>query len=398
MFNLEFGLEEYHHRLARAQVLMGEWDLDALLVTTQANFRYFTGHTTHRWMQTTAPQFAIIPAKGRPWMLLAAIEHSRASGNPWVEEIRLFRGYSQIGVKELVAAFRDLGLDKGSVGAELGALFRYGMPVSDLDELRRGLPGTEFSDASELFWKLRLVKSAAEIAFIRRAAEVTAAALGDLYEFARPGRTERDLFRAMVRSVMEHGADWPGSIPVASRAPGQTLPQDGHLRLPSDRQIADGDLVWLDAGCIVNGYWCDVMRMFCLGEATKEWRSAYRFVHEALHACIEEARPGAPVSAAVARFEGMLRDSPYAECADRLETARIAHGVGLDLIEPPSMSYADPTILEPGMVLTIEPSIHVPEIGFFMVEEDVAITDSGPEILSVPAPAEIVELGAPTGR
>jgi Xaa-Pro aminopeptidase len=112
-----------------------------------------------------------------------------------------------------------------------------------------------------------------------------------------------------------------------------------------------------------------------------------------MHASIEQAKPGTPVSNAIAVFEKMVRGSPYVAAADRLKTARIAHGIGLDLIEPPSMSYADKTILKPGMVLTIEPSIHLPEIGFFMLEEDVLITENGNRILSDPAPAEIPELG-----
>ncbi len=99
METLEFSLEEYRGRLERTQALISESGLAALLITTGGSFRYFTGHTTHRWMQTTAPQFAIVPAHGRPWMVLAAIEHSRASENPRVEEVRLYRGYERIGVR-----------------------------------------------------------------------------------------------------------------------------------------------------------------------------------------------------------------------------------------------------------------------------------------------------------
>jgi Xaa-Pro aminopeptidase len=192
---------------------------------------------------------------------------------------------------------------------------------------------------------------------------------------------------------MAEGADWPGSMPVGSRSPDARNAWDSHLRLQTDRVVNDGDLVWLDAGCIVNGYWSDYMRMFCMGRAADKWKAAYRFIYEAVHACIRETKPGAPVSNAIAAFEKLLRASPYAEVADRLKTARVAHGIGLDLIEPPSMSFVDQTILQPGMILTIEPSIYLPDIGFFMIEEDVLVTENGHRILSDPAPAELPEVG-----
>jgi Xaa-Pro aminopeptidase len=392
MFDLEFDISEYERRLGLAQRLMAERGIDALFVSSIGNFRYFTGYMTHRWMQATAPQFAIVPLADRPVVLLGPSEMARAGTNRWVAEVRPFRGFVDIGVRELRQAFEDLGLSRGVIGAELGRGCRLGMPHDDFVRLREGLPQARFVDAADIFWGLRIRKSGAEVGYLRQACGITDQAYRDLYRTVKPGMTEREIFRTMVAGVMTHGAEWPGSIPVGSRSPGAAAPGDDALRLASDRVVRAGDLVWMDGGCVVNGYWCDFMRMFSLGNATPEWRSAYRFIYQALHECIEEARPGAPVSNAIARYEKRLRRSPYAAVADRLKTARVAHGIGLDLIEPPSMSFEDPTILEPGMVLTIEPSLYVEGAGFFMLEEDVLVTDSGFEILSDPAPPELPEL------
>jgi Xaa-Pro dipeptidase len=393
MCSTALNLDEYERRLTNAQRLMAENKINGLLISTYGNFQYFTGYTSHRWMQVTAPLLAIVPLKGRPVMLLPAIELGRASTNSWITDIRPIRGYTEIGVVEICDTLADLKLDAGTIGVELGSFFRLGISAGDLDAVRRRLPRASFVDASNIFWSLRVVKSDAEIKQLECAVKVTDRALTRLLAAAYPGMTERQIFQTMAGAIMTEGADWPGSIPVGSRSPDEFEVSNSHLRLPTDRIVQEGDIVWLDAGCIVNGYWSDFMRMFCVGQAALKWKSAYRFIHEALHASIEQAKPGAPVSNAIAVFEKMLRASPYVEAADRLRTARIAHGIGLDLIEPPSMSYADSTILKPGFVLTIEPSIYLPEIGFFMLEEDVLITETGNKILSDPAPAEIPELG-----
>jgi Xaa-Pro aminopeptidase len=148
----------------------------------------------------------------------------------------------------------------------------------------------------------------------------------------------------------------------------------------------------MDAGCIVHGYWSDFLRMFSVGKAIPKWKSAYRFIYESLHLCIEETQPGVPVSNLIARYEEKMRNSPYAELADGLKLSRIGHSCGLDLIELPSISHLDHTILQPGTVLTIEPCISGND-GFFMLEEDVLVTENGFEILSEPAQPELPELG-----
>ena len=390
---IEFEVAEYEQRVAKAQRLMAERKIDALFCTTYANFRYFTGYTTHRWMQPTAPNFVIVPREGRPVVLLMAIETARAATNPWVSDVRAIRGYVEVGVKELIQAFKDLKLDGATIGSEFGSLFRYGMPGADLEALRRALPHASFVDASELIWALRIPKTKVEVDSLRRAIAIADGALDAMCARVRPGMTEKEVFGLVVATMMQNGAEWHGAVPMATRSWGGTSPWDSHLRLATDRAIREGDMLWLDAACTVNGYWSDVTRMYCVGKARQEWKDAYRFVHDAMHACIAEVKPGAPVSNAIAAYARKLEGTPHTEALERLKTARVAHGFGLDLIEPPSMSYADPTILEPGTVLTIEPTLTVPGAGFFILEEDVLVTETGFEIMTKPAPPELPELG-----
>ncbi len=386
----EFETIEYERRLEKAQRLMAERRIDALFVCTQANFRYVTGHVTHRWLNNFTPLFSLIPRTGHPILLVPAIEIGMAGANPWIRDVRPFHGYTDIGVKEIRDTIRELTRGSGVVGAELGSVFHLGMPFADFTALQRELPQVRFVDASDIFWTLRIPKSAAELTYLRRAVKITDLAYRETFARVKVGMTEREIYRIMVQSLMEHGADAPGSIPVGSRPPGDTQPWDISLRRPTERRIGEEDLVFMDGGCVVNGYWSDFTRMFCVGTARPEWKAAYRFVYESLHECIGEIRPGAPISNQIARYRGRLRGSPYAQLAEKL--GRIGHGCGLELTEPPSISFVDPTVLEPGTVLTVEPSISIPE-GFFMLEEDVLVTDAGFEILSDPAPPELPELG-----
>ncbi len=181
-------------------------------------------------------------------------------------------------------------------------------------------------------------------------------------------------------------------MPLGSRTPGEFYRADSHLRMHTKRTVKEGDLVWLDAGSIVGGYWSDTFRMFSVGKASQASRDAYATVYEALEAIIEQTRPGLPTQAAMDAYRKVINGSRYQEFATgRFKRASLSHGIGLDLIEPPYMNQTDTTILAPGTVLTLEPFIYQPDVGFFMIEEQVLVTETGCEILSHRSPAELPE-------
>jgi Xaa-Pro aminopeptidase len=314
----------------------------------------------------------------------------RAGSHPWLKTIREARA----GFAETIAGtLREVGADRGRVGAELGSILRLSMTHEDFIALRAKVDKATFVDGSPIFWELRVPKSATEVALMRQACDITAKALAELHAAARGGgRTERELHAVMSAGVMKHGADRPGSMPLGSRTPGEFHQADSHLRLHTKRQVKEGDLVWLDAGSIVGGYWSDTFRMFSVGKASKASRDAYATVYAALEATIAATQPGAPTKAAMDAYRKVIDASPYQEFAQgRFKRASLSHGIGLDLIEPPYMNQTDTTILQPGTVLTIEPFIYQPDIGFFMIEEQVLVTETGFEVLSHRAPSELPE-------
>ena len=136
-------------------------------------------------------------------------------------------------------------------------------------------------------------------------------------------------------------------------------------------------MVWLDVSAIVGGYGADYDRSAVLGGPTPEQERLQALIHEATTAGVDAIRPGAPIREVV---EAVNRSLVAAGLEPR-DSGRIGHAIGLQSTEPPDVSLLDATILEPGMVITVEPAL-VLEHGIYQVEQNVAVTETGYEILS----------------
>jgi Xaa-Pro aminopeptidase len=214
----EFDHAEFEARWERARAGMHARGLDALLVTTEANYRYLSGHATLAFMNRARPLFCLLPRIGAPLVLAGASESSVARNTSWVADVRAFTALVEPGVAELAQAVRDRGLATGRIGCELGLAQRLGMPPNDFRALQERLPGAAFIDGGDLLWALRRVKSAAEVTYLRRAATITSEAVTATLAAVRPGWTERDVYQHAATGVMRLGADRPGYGPVNADA------------------------------------------------------------------------------------------------------------------------------------------------------------------------------------
>jgi Xaa-Pro dipeptidase len=144
--------------------------------------------------------------------------------------------------------------------------------------------------------------------------------------------------------------------------------------------------VYMGAGCALHGYWSDQVRVFAVGRATDHQQQMYRVMHEAFDRCFVMMRPGVPVRDVMRTSLAVLEAGGAGPYAGRL--GRIGHGTGLDLSEPPSINLDDPTVLEAGMILYLEPNFVTAE-GNFLVEDTVLVTPDGCALLSSRAPADL---------
>lgn len=378
--NPYFTADEFARRWERALALMAERGLSGLFVTSEANLYYLTGHhPIQPWHSTTRPTVLLVPSGSSqggtpaPALLSHEVWKGAAVRDSWLQDVRGYTDLDGIPTEMLVALFRELDMADGRVGIEAGLEQRLGMPLADLLALQEALPGVEWIDAAELLWELRRIKSDAEIACVRRSCAVTMEAFGEVFPRLEPGMTQEEVTYALQAAISRGGAQFGFAIPAW--AP-ESYTAMGSL--PTQQRLEEGDLIWVDMGAVYHGYWCDFSRAVCLGCPSDEVLGKWEAVHRVTMRAVQAVGPRVPVKhvveAAAAEAERQGLDLNFA-------AGRIGHGLGLMLTEPPSLTLEEEAVLEPGMVVTLEPGI-VDVSGVYVVEQNVAVTEEGYDLLS----------------
>ena len=174
--------------------------------------------------------------------------------------------------------------------------------------------------------------------------------------------------------MVEEGAERPGFILVTS---GQ---ENYHILSgkPTNRKLNRGDMIWIDMGAVVNGYWSDFCRAAYFGKPTKKLEEGQKLILDVNDAMIGATRPGRPLREVAEAAEKTFR----AHGLDvQLGSGRVGHGMGLMSTEPPHVALYEETICEEGLIFTIEPRI-TNEHGVFNCEELLLVTKSGVEVLT----------------
>ena len=364
---------EYRTRVDRARAMMAGAGLDALLLTTEADVRYFTGFLTRFWESPTRPWFLIVPASRDPIAVIPTIG-AALMAQTWTRDIRTWRSpdYDDDGVGLLVEALKGFP----AVGVPDGPETHVRMPLSNFKRLERQLGGALRGD-SGIMRALRMVKSTAEIAKITTACQVANRAFARVPEIARQGVPLGQVFRRFQMLCLEEGADWVPYL-AGGAGPGGY----GDVISPAtDAPLANGDVLMLDTGLVVDGYFCDFDRNFAVGPVSKATQAAHAKLVDAVDAAMAVAHVGATASDL---FHAM--DQIVTGGAGGSDAGRLGHGLGMQLTEWPSLIPADHTPLVAGMVLTLEPGIDVGRGRMIVHEENIVITPDGPRFLSAPAP------------
>jgi Xaa-Pro aminopeptidase len=377
----EFAPAEYRRRAEAARRGMAAAGVDCLFLTSEKNIRYLTGFHTQFWVSPTRPYYVLLPAADEPVAIAPGNFVPGFRTTSWIADIRSWPAPrpADDGVSLAIEALGASARAGGRIGVELGPESRLGMPVGDFLRIREALDGRAFVDAGPLLRSLRMVKSAEEVARLRRAAEIACDGFDRLAERLGPGLSERDVYHLFHRILVELRADKvPYLVPV-SGPHGYDQASMG----PTDRRLGEGDLLTIDVGATWRGYFSDFNRNFAIRRATDEFRRAYARAFEATEAGIAAVRPGR-TAADVWRAMAAVADP-----GGRAENpaGRMGHGLGLDLTEPPSLAAGDATVLEEGMVLTIEPILILPAAGGMpwrrmIHEEEVVVTRGGCELLT----------------
>ncbi|MBI4257576.1 MAG: aminopeptidase P family protein [Thaumarchaeota archaeon] len=379
----DFPAEEYQAHSKRAIELMEEMGLDALMVTgdftSSLNYRYLSGHLPRDYQSNfSRPHVMILPKNGEPILIVYVLTERDAQLASWVKDIR---SYTQPFSFETVRqALLDLGLQKSKIGVELGVEHRMAVPYGEFDKLRKAFPEGSFDDAADLLWSMRMIKSPREIQCIQKADEINIGALEYCFSQLREGDTEIDAAKHILNHMVEHGAYRP---PVAQIIVNSGPEWRTGFFPPKEKTLKKGDLIFIDSGCIINGYWGEFNRMASVGPASDRQKRNHKSILTIIQNTIREGiKPGVKSSDLmkffISQYKNMGLDPPsyYGE----YPFMHLCHGVGLQGSEPPFIRIDSELELKAGMVLSVEAYHKDQEV--YGSEEDILITENGCKVLS----------------
>ena len=244
--------------------------------------------------------------------------------------------------------------------------------------------GAELVPRVGLVEGLRAVKDEDEIGAIRRAAELADEGFRRLAASPFVGRTEADLAWQLEKSFRELGAEGSSFEAIVAAGPNGALPHAN----PGERVVERGQLVVVDAGCVVDGYCSDCTRTYSTGGLSDELAGIYETCLAAQLTSLEAVLPGAEGVAADAVARDAIAAAGYGE-----EFAHgLGHGVGLEIHEIPTLSTLSTDTLAVGNIVTVEPGIYLPGVGGVRIEDLVVVREGGPEVLTH-LPKELTEVG-----
>lgn len=225
---------------------------------------------------------------------------------------------------------------------------------------------------------LRQIKTPNEIALIRAACRISDAAARHIQRFIQPGMREREVAAELEWFMRQQGADKPAFDTIVASGPRGALPHGK----ASDKVIEAGEMVTLDFGAQHRGYCSDITRTFLVAGQSQSLEShplyaVYQTVLEAQLAAIRAIRPGIPCHQVDSVARSAIERAGYGPQFGH----NTGHAIGIDVHENPRFSPTDATLLQPGMLLTVEPGIYLEGRGGVRIEDVVLVTDTGAEVL-----------------
>ncbi|WP_174613778.1 M24 family metallopeptidase [Virgibacillus ihumii] len=341
-----------------------ENDLDAILITSPYNRRYITNFTGTAGVAIVSKDearfvtdFRYIEQANEQAADFKIVEHKQPIHQAINEQLKEL-GVHKVGFEKEHVTFATYELYKESMDVKL-------VPVSGLIE------------------ELRLIKTAEELEVLKQAAKIAEDAFTHIQGYIKPGVKEIDISNELEFHMRNLGAESSSFDTIVASGYRGALPHG----VASDKKIQSGELVTLDFGAYYNGYCSDITRTVAVGELSDELTTIYNIVQKAQKIGVEGLKPGITGIEADALTRNYIIEKGYGDYFGH----STGHGVGLEVHEGPGLSFRSEKKLAPGMVVTVEPGIYVPDVGGCRIEDDIVITEKGYERLTL-APKELITL------
>ncbi len=368
------SVDEIQSRIRKAQQLMQDQKIGALLLDAGTSLKYFTGLS---WWPSERPMVTVIPAIGEISYVCPAFEEPRVKeimkvGSQiytWEEDEN---PYAQV-----VLALKDAGVSTGKVGIEERTRFFI------VNGIEKAGPNLELVSGDSITIPCRILKSAAEIALMQKATEITIRAIQIGLSSLKVGSSPLVFSNAVAKAHADMGAYH--EFALANFAEASAFPHGSS----QPQTLKKGDVVLVDCGCVVEGYQSDISRTIVFGEApTKRQQEIWDLEKKAQAAGFAAAQLGKPLGNVDAAARKVLTDAGFGP-GYKLPGLphRTGHGIGMDGHEWGNALKGNERLLEPGMCFSIEPNISI--VGEFGVrlEDCVHMTSEGPEWFSQPSPS-----------
>ncbi|MEX0746497.1 MAG: Xaa-Pro peptidase family protein [Rhodothermales bacterium] len=357
----------YPSRQRRLSEILESSGFHALLVNPGPSLVYLTGLHFHL---SERPIVGIFRAGTSPVMVLPELEKRKLEGLDFELRSHLYGEDLSTWADAFRQAANNAGLAYSRIAVEPRRL-----RVLELRLLEAAAPHAGYLDGTELVSRLRMYKDGNEVALMKRAVQVAEEAAIETLNRLSIGVTEKEIAGELTIQMLKRGSE--PDLPFAPIVAFGEKTANPHA-VPGERDLREGDIVLLDWGASIDGYFSDLTRMYSFGEPADELSRITGIVEEANRAAREAAGPGVTASTVDRAARDLIQSAGYGEYF----VHRTGHGLGLDSHEEPYIRGDNEQILEPGMSFTIEPGIYLPGVGGARIEDDVVVTKSGIETLS----------------
>jgi Xaa-Pro aminopeptidase len=365
--------------IERLSTIVRREGLDAIIAISPENVTYVSGfvvpsQSLMRWRHA----ICIVTADARVSMVAIDMEATTVRAHAGIDDLRIYREFTDDPMDKLADALSDLELDRSNVGIEMEFI-----PARDFATVQKRLPGISWTAADALFNKARQVKTAGELDLLRALSKLTDRAIGDTLRGARVGMTELELAGHLLTALFGGGAESYKLMIIASGERSE-FPNVG----PTDRKLKRGDLIRMEIFGQKNGYLAGICRTAVVGAATAEQEKIWSNLIQCKYLVMDMIRPGAQCKAIYDTFLKKFSELGFEPISF------VGHGIGLHLHEEPYMGRYGNETLAAGMVGAFEPLVYIPG-RFGMQNKDMfCVTEKGCELLSDYTPTdELLRVG-----
>ncbi|PJO41748.1 M24 family metallopeptidase [Lysinibacillus xylanilyticus] len=342
-------------KLQKLRKALQEQNIDGILITNGYNRRYMTGFTGTAGVAIVSQNDAVFITDFRYTEQAAA----------QIQDFRIVKHEATI-IEEIATQVNNMGIKLLGFEKDTVNFGTY--------ELYKSKIQADLVPFSGLIEKIRLIKTQQEINIIKVACEIADHAFTHILNFIKPGKTELEVSNELEFFMRKQGATQSSFDIIVASGLRSALPHG----VATNKVIEKGDFVTLDYGALYNGYISDITRTVAVGEPSEKLVDMYNAVLASQLLALEKVGPGLTGIQADAIARNYLTEKGYGEAFGH----SLGHGIGLEVHESPGLSIRSETVLEPGMAVTIEPGVYLPEIGGVRIEDDILITENGNELLT----------------